>query len=153
MDLSVLPHPPPPADERPVEVVERKGRGHPDSICDALAEELSLAYSRYGLAHFGAIPHHNVDKALLRAGSSLARFGGGEVLEPIEILLAGRATTRIGTHAVPMEELALESTRRWLAANLRGVDAGMPHGYAQMEFLPQARQAIERMVGFLQKHV
>jgi S-adenosylmethionine synthetase len=123
MDLSVLPLPPPPADERPVEVVERKGLGHPDSICDALAEELSLAYSRYGLAHFGAIPHHNVDKALLRAGSSLARFGGGEVLEPIEILLAGRATTRIGTHAVPMEELALESTRRWLAANLRGVDA------------------------------
>jgi acetyl esterase len=33
------------------------------------------------------------------------------------------------------------------------VDAGMPHGYAQMEFLPAARPALERMVAFLRKHV
>ena len=33
------------------------------------------------------------------------------------------------------------------------VDEGMPHGYAQMEFLPAARPAIERMVGFLRKHL
>ena len=33
------------------------------------------------------------------------------------------------------------------------VDAGMPHGYAQMEFLPAARPAIERMLAFLRKHV
>ncbi len=33
------------------------------------------------------------------------------------------------------------------------VDAGMPHGYAQMEFLPAARPAIDRMVAFLRKTV
>jgi len=33
------------------------------------------------------------------------------------------------------------------------VDAGMPHGYAQMEFLPAARPAIDRMVAFLRKHL
>jgi len=33
------------------------------------------------------------------------------------------------------------------------VDTGMPHGYAQMEFLPAARPAIERMVAFLRRHV
>src|SRR5262245_28444976 len=33
------------------------------------------------------------------------------------------------------------------------VDAGMPHGYAQMEFLPATRPAIDRMVAFLRKHV
>jgi len=33
------------------------------------------------------------------------------------------------------------------------VDTGMPHGYAQMEFLPAARPAIERMVGFLRRNV
>jgi acetyl esterase len=32
------------------------------------------------------------------------------------------------------------------------VDEGMPHGYAQMEFLPHARPAIDRMVAFLRKH-
>ena len=33
------------------------------------------------------------------------------------------------------------------------VDAGMPHGYAQMEFLPAARPAIARMVEFLRRNV
>jgi acetyl esterase/lipase len=33
------------------------------------------------------------------------------------------------------------------------VDTGMPHGYAQMEMLPAARPAIERMVAFLRQHV
>ncbi len=33
------------------------------------------------------------------------------------------------------------------------VDEGMPHGYAQMEFFPAARPAIDRMVAFLRKHL
>jgi acetyl esterase len=33
------------------------------------------------------------------------------------------------------------------------VDPGMPHGYAQMEFLPGARPAIDRMVEFLKRNV
>jgi acetyl esterase len=33
------------------------------------------------------------------------------------------------------------------------VDEGMPHGYAQLEFLAPARPAIDRMVAFLRKHV
>jgi S-adenosylmethionine synthetase len=122
MELLVRPSPSLPVEQQPVEVVERKGLGHPDSVCDALAEELSLAYSRHTLARFGVIPHHNVDKVLLRAGRSAPRFGGGEVLEPIEILLAGRVTTRVGEEELPVEALAQESGRRWLAANLRGLD-------------------------------
>jgi acetyl esterase/lipase len=31
------------------------------------------------------------------------------------------------------------------------VDADMPHGYAQMEFFPSARPAIDRMVAFLRR--
>jgi S-adenosylmethionine synthetase len=121
MDLLLLPLPPS-AEGRLVEVVERKGLGHPDSICDALAEELSLAYSRWCLERFGTIPHHNVDKALLRAGRSAPRFGGGEVLVPMEITLAGRATLQVGEVRVPIDELAQESGTRWLAENIRGLD-------------------------------
>jgi acetyl esterase len=33
------------------------------------------------------------------------------------------------------------------------VDADMPHGYAQLEMLPAARPAIDRMVAFLRKHL
>lgn len=32
-------------------------------------------------------------------------------------------------------------------------DEGMPHGYAQMEFLPAARPAIDRMLRFLEAHL
>ncbi len=106
----------------PLEIVERKGVGHPDTICDALAEELSRTLSRYYLDQFGLILHHNVDKALLCGGRSRACFGGGEVLKPIEIYLAGRATEIVGGARVPLQELAIESSRRWLRENLRFVD-------------------------------
>lgn len=106
-----------------LEIVERKGLGHPDTICDALAERLSAALSAFYLARFGVILHHNVDKALLVGGAARPAFGGGEVLEPIEIHLAGRAVTRVGDVDVPVKELAIEGAREWLRANLRSLDA------------------------------
>lgn len=104
------------------ELVERKGLGHPDTICDALAEALSRALSAHYLERFGVILHHNVDKALLVGGSARPRFGGGEVLEPIEIHLAGRATTRVGNDSVPLEDIARECATAWLGENLRWLD-------------------------------
>ena len=115
MEWSVEPFAPA---ERPVEVVERKGLGHPDSVCDALAEAFSVAYSRHCLARFGRILHHNVDKALLVAGRSAPRFGGGELLAPVELHLAGRAVARHGAERIALEELAETSARAWLAAKL-----------------------------------
>lgn len=105
------------------EIAERKGLGHPDTICDALVENLSLGLSRYYLERFGAILHHNVDKALLVGGAARPAFGGGEVLEPIEIYLAGRATRSFRGVAIPVDEMAVELSRQWLAANLRHLDA------------------------------
>ncbi len=104
------------------EIVERKGHGHPDSICDALAEELSLGLARFYLERFGEILHYNVDKALLLGGAARPAFGGGELLEPIEITLAGRATRRLGATTLPLDELAVELSRAWLARNVSNVD-------------------------------
>lgn len=56
--------------QRPMEIVERKGTGHPDTICDALAENLSAALRRFWLEMIGAVPHYNVDKVLLRGGAA-----------------------------------------------------------------------------------
>jgi S-adenosylmethionine synthetase len=109
-------------DRRPVEIVERKGLAHPDSICDSLAENLSVALSKFYLENFGLILHHNVDKALLWGGSARPRFGGGEVTEPIEIFLAGRATMKHRGVEVPIEELAIECGRKWLRENIRELD-------------------------------
>jgi S-adenosylmethionine synthetase len=110
------------ADDLDVEIVERKGLGHPDSICDALAEEFSISLSRFYFERFGLVLHHNVDKVLLRAGSSRPAFGGGEVLAPMEIFLAGRATQSFQGVEVPVEELAVESSRSWFRRNFHALD-------------------------------
>lgn len=97
----------------PAELVERKGTGHPDSICDALAERFCLALCHYYQSHFGQILHHNVDKVLLRAGGAAPAFGGGRLLQPMEVYLSGRATDRVGSQEVPIEALAVESAQAW----------------------------------------
>jgi S-adenosylmethionine synthetase len=110
-------------DEGPVEAVERKGLGHPDTICDALAEELSRALLRHYVDRFGAPLHYNVDKVLLVAGRARPAFGAGEVLEPIGIYLAGRATLEHKGVRVPVEEIAVETCRGWLARHIHALDA------------------------------
>jgi S-adenosylmethionine synthetase len=110
-------------DARDVEVVERKGRGHPDTICDALAEAFSINLTRAYHARFGTILHHNVDKILLAAGSSSPRFGGGEITAPIDVYLGGRATSVADDGAIPIAELASASSRAWLRANMHALDA------------------------------
>src|SRR5450756_525052 len=83
-----------------VEVVERKGLGHPDSICDALAETLSRSLCLEYRDRFGKVLHHNVDKALLSGGRAAPAFGGGSVLAPMNIYLAGRAVINVGNEVI-----------------------------------------------------
>lgn len=123
MDLYLTELKSPPIDRLPVEIVERKGLGHPDTICDALAEELSRALCRFYLDRFGFVAHHNVDKALLWGGASRPAFGGGVVLEPMEIFLAGRATLEYKGVTVPVAELVDRTARVWFRNNMHAVDA------------------------------
>ncbi len=92
MNLSVNLLEAPAVEALPVEMAERKGLGHPDTICDALAEGVSLSLTRHYRDRFGVILHHNVDNSLLCGGAARFAFGGGELLEPIETFLVGRAT-------------------------------------------------------------
>ncbi len=105
-----------------VEIVERKGIGHPDTICDALAEELSRTLCAFYLDNFGMVLHHNVDKALLWGGSSQAKFGGGKIILPMEIFLAGRATSEYKGISVPIEEMVEQSCTHWLKSNFHALD-------------------------------
>ena len=106
-----------------IEVVERKGLGHPDTICDALAETLSQNLCREYRRRFGEIFHHNVDKALLCGGRAKPGFGGGSVLAPITVYLAGRATANVGNEIVKIKDIAIEGSRSWLRRNLHALDA------------------------------
>lgn len=106
-----------------VEVVERKGLGHPDTICDALAETLSRNLCRAYRDRFGEILHHNVDKALLCGGRAAPAFGGGSVLAPITVYLAGRATAGVGNQSINIREIAIDGSRSWVRSNLHALDA------------------------------
>ena len=109
-------------DEGSVEIVERKGLGHPDTICDAIAETLSRNLCHEYRQRFGTILHHNVDKALLSGGRSAPAFGGGTVLAPINICLAGRAA-EVGKEAPSIKEIAIEGSRAWMRTHLHALDA------------------------------
>ncbi|MHA2002842.1 MAG: methionine adenosyltransferase [Candidatus Thorarchaeota archaeon] len=114
-----------PVSERKVEIVERKGKGHPDTLCDKAAEELSVRLSEFYLETFGRVQHHNVDKVLLVGGQSNARFGGGDVIEPIYLLLSGRAVDVVDKdyeRQVPVGKFAVEHTREWLSGDLPNLD-------------------------------
>ncbi len=81
-----------PVARRRIEPVERKGLGHPDTICDSVVEAASVALGRLYLDRAGVMAHYNIDKALLVAGQCVKRFGGGEVTRPIELIVGDRAT-------------------------------------------------------------
>src|SRR5262245_22388432 len=105
-----------------VEIVERKGTGHPDHLCDAVMEAVSIALSREYLREFGTILHYNIDKGLLAAGSTEKRFGGGKVLKPMELIIGDRATFAAGGKKVPVADIAVGAAKDWLCRNLRFLD-------------------------------
>lgn len=108
--------------EQKVEIVERKGTGHPDYICDCLMEAVSVALSREYLREFGAILHHNADKGLLAAGSVEKNFGGGRFVRPMELTIGDRATFKFAEKEIPVAEIAVDAARDWIRQNLRFVD-------------------------------
>ncbi len=122
MKINVTPLNVQPVNSLEVEIVERKGLGHPDTICDALAEKLSANLCKFYKENFGFVLHHNVDKGLLLGGSAFPKFGGGEVKEPIEIFLVGRAIKEYKGVKVPVDEFAIEGTREWLRQNIHAIN-------------------------------
>ncbi|MEX2720888.1 MAG: methionine adenosyltransferase [Candidatus Wukongarchaeota archaeon] len=113
-------------DEKMCEMVERKGKGHPDTITDAAVEEVSKSLCKEYYEFSGKIFHHNVDKAALAGGRSNAVFGGGEVIEPIYILIVGRATTEIireeKSKKVDVGSIVAEAVEGYIISNLRFLD-------------------------------
>jgi S-adenosylmethionine synthetase len=108
--------------EQEVEIVERKGTGHPDFICDSIMDSISVALSQEYIREFGAILHHNIDKSLLAAGSVAKRYGGGRVVKPMELIIGDRATFKASGKEIPVAGIAIDAAKRWIRENLRFVD-------------------------------
>jgi len=101
-----------------MEIVERKGLGHPDTICDAVMESVSVALAQAYLKKVGHVLHFNADKAMLVAGQVACRFGGGSVLAPMRLVMGDRATFEWKNKHVPVQEIAERTVYKWFKRHL-----------------------------------
>lgn len=124
-----------PLEQQKLEIVERKGLGHPDCICDAIMDMVSVRLSQEYLKKIGVILHHNIDKSLLAAGESETRFSGGIIKNPMLLIFGDRATFEAGGVKIPVEEIAIQTAKQWLKENLRFVDPEK-HVRYQVELKP-----------------
>jgi S-adenosylmethionine synthetase len=111
-----------PIEKQNVEIVERKGIGHPDSVADGLSESVSRALCRMYLERYDRILHHNTDETQVVGGQSAPKFGGGAILEPIYILLVGRATTEVNGERLPYRTTALKAAYNYIKKNFEHLD-------------------------------
>ena len=112
-----------PLEKQPMEICERKGKGHPDSICDALMNSISNELSKEYLRKFGSVMHHNVDKGLLVAGEVERKFQGGRVTKPMLLVFGDRATFVFNDDEIPVEDITFKTAKKWFKNNLRFVDS------------------------------
>ena len=124
-----------PANLQRIELIERKGTGHPDTICDSIMEAVCISLCREYLALTGRILHHNIDKGLLVAGVSAVKPGGGMILEPMKIIFGDRATYHCQGVRIPVAEIAEAAAIKWLKENLRFVEPTL-HVLFQNEIKP-----------------
>jgi len=111
-------------EDQEVEIVERKGIGHPDSICDGIAESVSRALSQLYLDRVGKVLHYNTDETQLVAGRAAPAYGGGEVVEPLYVLIVGRATKEYEGEQLPVDSTALAAARDYLSEAIPELEYG-----------------------------
>lgn len=111
-----------PVQKKTVELVERKGIGHPDTLCDAIAEAISRALSKAYLDRFGGILHHNTDAVQISGGRASVEFGGGELIEPMYVLIGGQATKEFDGESIPVDTIALRTARKYLRETIPNLD-------------------------------
>ena len=124
-----------PLEDQRIEVIERKGLGHPDTICDSIMNEVSVSLSKEYMKKTGTILHHNIDKSLLAAGQVETRFKGGVIKKPMKLIFGDRATYKIDEDEIPVEEIAVQTAKEWFKRNLRFVDPDK-HVVYQVEIQP-----------------
>ncbi len=59
-----------PTFKRRFEIVERKGIGHPDTICDLVMEDISIALAKLYMKEIRHVMHYNLDKTMLITGET-----------------------------------------------------------------------------------
>ena len=137
--ITVFKSPAIPVYKQQVEIVERKGKGHPDTICDAIADRVAVKLSEVYNDEFGHILHYNIDKCLLVAGQVDCHLGGGRVIEPMRLILGDRASIGEGRKRLPIAQIATDTAREWFQQNLPHLNPDK-HVRYQIELKPTSAE-------------
>jgi S-adenosylmethionine synthetase len=146
LDIQIHTLPQIPTEDQPVEYVERKGLGHPDSICDAVMDAAATALAQAYLQQVGCVLHHNLDKALLVAGESRPQLGGGQVVSPLQIVAGDRATRRYGQQEINVDEIVEATVQNWFRGQMRFVDPDQ-----HVLFQSEIKQGSAELVGIFDR--
>ncbi|OWA26537.1 methionine adenosyltransferase [Streptomyces sp. CS057] len=114
----------PSIEDQPYELVERKGVGHPDTMCDAMAERMSRYYSLHCLKEFGGVAHHWFDKVTLYGGGAEIDYGRGELTSPYRVKVFGKAAYRVGDVEIPVQDIMFRAASDTLSEVTTGFDPG-----------------------------
>ena len=131
-----------PMSRQAIEYVERKGIGHPDTICDSVMEAISVALSTTYLQTAGRMLHCNTDKGLLVAGHTEPKFGGGQVLAPMRLYVGDRATDHFDETNIPIADIVEATAKNWFQEHLRHVQAD-EHLVVQNELRPGSAELVD----------
>nr|MDH4356764.1 methionine adenosyltransferase [Nitrospira sp.] len=104
--------------EEAMEIVERKGLGHPDTICDAVMESVAVELAQAYLKRCGRVLHFNADKGMLVAGQVACHFGGGSMLAPMRLVMGDRATYEWKRKRIPVQAIAERTAYKWFKQHL-----------------------------------
>jgi len=100
------------------EIIERKGIGHPDTICDVLAARFSRDYAKYTMANCdGLVLHHQFDKVMIIGGKTDVTWGYGHFIEPVILNIAGRITVSYKNKRLPIDDLIGETVKNYFGEN------------------------------------
>ena len=127
-----------PTFQKRFEIVERKGIGHPDTICDLMMDKISIELSKLYLKETGFVQHHNMDKTMLVAGQTENKYGGGKIIKPMKFILGDRATFEVMNRDLPINDFVKETAKSWLEQNLRFVNE--KNVEFQLEICPTSRE-------------
>lgn len=106
-----------------LEIVERKGIGHPDTIADKLAQECSRIYAKYCLDNFGIILHHNIDK--LYVGAGLFLYEDNKIIkkQPIKVVMNGRVSNEYAGRQIDLNALFVPVIKKYMSTIMPRINA------------------------------
>lgn len=97
-------------DTEDFEIVERKFRGHPDSLADMVAQRFSQLYIKETWKKFPCLennkfPNFSADKITLSGASSIYENKEKKIIKPVNALLIGKITSFIGEVKINIEDI------------------------------------------------